>query len=794
MSNSIDQAKFYMFLASQDVKGGWEEVADGYNGGGKEDDIITKQEFRYFVNGEFNKWSGESLSAAQLNDLVDKFWSTIDKNQSNTKISGSNMKNRNALDENELQSMEKRVEAYSQLNNYVKEMTPTDLSYTSFPKELASALAEMVERYVASDSKTFDEFINKKENLPEINKIIGRCAANAYAEKYQTEVKDLLPQGYDIAGDKALQELIQQKISEYNFSDDAFANKGKSEVFAELKAYTQTIVDAYLASAGIGGVGGVNPEIYEQPENAPLNDLQIAKAKEDIIKGLGNQYNEYKELYDSMIEDFLSGLTKADFDKLAGQGIVNAFKASEAYKDLQKMLNLVSQLDSAEKIEAVLAGKIPEEIAKDTAINIASDRNGLVAIVKEVFAKNPNATMDDVIDHIILGINKYLDESNPDYSVKDLNALYTARETVGKEYKDLNSIQLAALHYCASLEGKNENYANAVKEVFGDDYNTEIKNTDNMASLINKMQTLMTKVTEIERWENAVVEWKTETNHTMPTDSSRDIALNATITNDGSAVSTNVTFVPTVISGDGEVECNGKTLTVTSGSTGGELKVEVYAMVNGIKVGSPMTLTIECKPVMKDIDWSTFDGDENKYTGTMTVNGTANDATKQTVSLSKMYEVNACIAVPDWMSASNSNIASFRSAVMNNIGKIVDLIYNSCLPNADLSALNTAKEKTLAVYKQAINSFDFADLSFGEKGDNLNTQYEGETYTFHAVKRNYKNYAGQHCGHAYNSGGTENALGLDINCANVADKARAFVNVRCLMDIFEKFYKEALGV
>ena len=105
---STDISRVYAFLAKQ---GDWVNEADK-NGDG----AVIKSEFRDFMEENF-EWNGEESTDSAKNDLINSFWKTIDTNQSG-KVSGTKLKNKNALDKKELAAMEDRIEMYEILNEF----------------------------------------------------------------------------------------------------------------------------------------------------------------------------------------------------------------------------------------------------------------------------------------------------------------------------------------------------------------------------------------------------------------------------------------------------------------------------------------------------------------------------------------------------------------------------------------------------------------------------------------------------------------------------------------------------
>ena len=119
MSNEVNMNKMYQFIASFNKNGGsWVDVADGY-GNAKKDGIILHSEFEDFVRGEFANWNGNEGGTVS-DDLIEGFWKKLDTNKSNSYVSGSHIiRNNNALDKNELENLEKRLEVYVKFDEFV---------------------------------------------------------------------------------------------------------------------------------------------------------------------------------------------------------------------------------------------------------------------------------------------------------------------------------------------------------------------------------------------------------------------------------------------------------------------------------------------------------------------------------------------------------------------------------------------------------------------------------------------------------------------------------------------------
>ena len=132
MSNEINTTKFYRFLAGFESKGGWESVADSENGNG--DGTVIKSEFRKFLNANWNGEENGELS----NDLINSFWKKIDTNTSANKISGTKLKNLNALDKKEVENLDKKLEVYVQFDEFVKNNIKVPAALSSYGNQWKS--------------------------------------------------------------------------------------------------------------------------------------------------------------------------------------------------------------------------------------------------------------------------------------------------------------------------------------------------------------------------------------------------------------------------------------------------------------------------------------------------------------------------------------------------------------------------------------------------------------------------------------------------------------------------------
>ena len=79
-----------------------------------------------------------------------------------------------------------------------------------------------------------------------------------------------------------------------------------------------------------------------------------------------------------------------------------------------------------------------------------------------------------------------------------------------------------------------------------------------------------------------------------------------------------------------------------------------------------------------------------------------------------------------------------------------------------------------------------------KSGATKTMQYDGENYSYYSNYW-YRESTAHGASEAYAQGGQNNASGLQWNCSFAGDNSDEFyLNVRCLMDMFNKFYQQAL--
>lgn len=498
MSNDV--SRVYQFLANV---GDWKTKADK-NGDG----TIIKSEFRTFMEGNY-EWDGETTDAGK-NDLINSFWKAIDTNQSG-KISGTRYKNKNALDGKEINAMEERIAIYESLNTYVADIqVPDEISdKAGWKKSISASLANTTETLI-KQGVTADTLAEELDKI--IENVKNKTTADYCANEYlNTSMKDVVKQyGYAYADDATLKGIIDNFVN--NLPEDSDS--------ASIKQTVEEIVDAYMATAT--GDGSEDVSILEQygytpSNNTAMNDLQKSIVKTKLTEALADLKNEadYKNnsaLYDTAINEYIEAMlndkTYGDYTNNAIEYSLEAFKDSETGKTLTKTIE-VKNLFGSDELKIALTNKFSDAIAKQlsgamTSAFPAYDKIKAQALEKaqkgDFDSANGNLDINKAIEWITEEVNNKLTEifanNMNKLALSDLATIYDKSADAAKQNDDIAALRKAALSYCNTIAKRSTKLAEAVKEIFGNTYSTEINSMSN-TEIEAKMTDLKAKIEEI---------------------------------------------------------------------------------------------------------------------------------------------------------------------------------------------------------------------------------------------------------------------------------------------------------
>ena len=617
MSNEISNQKFYRFLANfQQGEQTWADVADAEYG--NDNGSVIKAEFRKFMQAEWGKWNGEE-GGTLSNSVINNFWKKLDTNTKGAEL--------NKLSDAEMDKMNGKIEAYVQLNEFVeKNVTrPTVLKTTGakWEADVADDLAKIVEEWIKNGSQgDLDAILLEK--LPEIqNSNTAQYCAVEYQETLKKGILKDYPE-YNVALDDTLNNIIEEYLKTVNGETDP------DGIYNAIKG----IMDAYMATAGLGS--GSNVDLsqygYVQENTDGLNNIQRSVAEQKIknnLSGLKNEadYKEYQADYDNAIAKFTARLldetTVEGFNALL-QTAVADFKESPEGKNLNNIVKVkkdYTNLTTSSEFYNVLV----EKFGKNLADIIAQDGKYVTAyneLINEVVTQleagklvdadgniDTNAVQQYVLDGIAKNLDKYFPNGLKDLSIENLNKMYDVRANSADADPDketaLSIHRDAALDYCEALCSKHKDYEKLVtsESMFGENWREEIGKM--LPSAIKSKMAILKaealKLNPVYLDSNTPVNWTGAAEMTMTAGSTKELELSASI---ASVDKADITYDAEIISGSGNVNVSdlGK-VSVTASDASGHIKINVYAVVDGERVGAPkvVTVTVNEKPDAKTL-------------------------------------------------------------------------------------------------------------------------------------------------------------------------------------------------
>lgn len=700
MSNDV--SRVYQFLAKNED---WKAKADR-NGDG----TVIKSEFRTFMEENF-EWNGEDTSAK--NDLINSFWKSIDTNKSGN-VKGTKLKNLNALDSNEIDKMGQKIQVYEELNTYLESVSaPNEVNNKAqWKKSVSESLRNYTETFIQKGGKAENlaAYLDEVRTQVENKTTADLCAQEYIAQAMEDVVKEY---GYAYGTDTTLNEIISSYVK----------NLPEGETPTSIQQNVQIIVDAYMATAGLGDgdTGMLKDYGYDTSANISLNGLQRSIAEKnlkDAMKSLEQEadYEANKDLYDKAITDFITNtLDNAkykDFEAITKYDVTN-FKNDKIGKNLAQAVqvrNLFTSEELNNAIKTQIGDSIADRITKDgkylnvmkeiTATTLEKAQNG------EFNSTNGDLDTQKVLDFILKQIQSRIAEfySNgmSDLSTNELNNVYDSMVKAAYNEADndkaLKMHRDAALQYCNALAKKSDRFKDAVKEVFGDNY----------SSAINKMypSEIEVKITELRNIVNTYGDPSTFTVENwvgLPADGSalqagttKQYSISATINTNG-AVQPNVTY--SVVSAVGcTATYNNGALNITAGTgIGNAMTVKIAVMADGVKVDTK-TITLKCeRPKSQLIDSIGKDawGGNSQYLEVYGVAGVEDGKVQVTSqNFSDLYNNNAVIMLHR-SSGDRLERDLVRSRLTNLCDYIVNALTSTGLDNAKLKSCATSVINTL---------------------------------------------------------------------------------------------------
>lgn len=523
-TDSVSIGMFYQFLNQKNIQSATDMVRemDGLAGCEKEG-VVIKAEFQSFMKDNWDT----ALLGEYDNKQVNVFWNSIDTKKSAKTVGESNMKDLNALNENELDAVDKQLAVYEVLNSF--------MSSVALPAEAAG---------FGIDNREFKTSINK--SLMETCQAIINANKDKSADEVKQLIQDALPQAYPIAERKTVANLLAQKtITDLsnrpelsNLDNKAFedlqgivsayisqrAASGEVDL-AEIVNEIRYIINQYFTNAGVNtgmNVNVQNPSALTQyTQMDGLSDLQQARLSAKMNEALASSTlntgdlqcpQEYVDYYKKLfIESKLNG----------GQSftdLMNATNLASEFENFQVNGATVRKLISlhvnaanmnvdwvfheclCDRQTGTIDGgqAVPKYGFSTAAADAIFENLPFTDLPKSAHEKIMNGEIttkrqlyDYYVEQIRANIDKYLGGSNSSMSVDDAYDVYKASydsiraDNNSSENEKMSQLKKAAINFCDTVAKKGEGVLSTIKQVFGtEDYKTVI-NSATSASEIN---------------------------------------------------------------------------------------------------------------------------------------------------------------------------------------------------------------------------------------------------------------------------------------------------------------------
>ncbi len=700
MSNDVS-SKVYLFLAKQ---GDWATAADK-NGDG----TVIKSEFRQYMENNY-EWNGEDASAKS--DLINQFWKEIDTKQSG-KLN-KKLNNKGALDKNEINTMNNKIQMYETLNQYTStiEVPSVVQDRTNWKKSVAESLANKVDAYISSNKSADDLEAYLQEISPEIER---KATADYCANQYlNTEMKDIVKEyGYSYADDSTLQGMIDNYISQLS------ANSGEIPSDEEINETVINIINEYLSTAGLKDSDGfdLSQYGYTANDNSPLNDLQKSIIKSNLQKNLQDiskesDYETYKSLYDDAINQFIESKLAdgkfADFATLQNYGIAE-FENSDNYKSVKKAVSVKAYIDSAD-FKSAISSAVSSAFADRISNVMTGEVPAYDTLISDIMTKAQNGEFDNadgslntekmqkyIIEQVKSNIAEFYPNGLGDMSLDDLSTMYDALVEAAREKNDAAKVKEAAISYCQAVSKKSTTLAQAVKDVFGAGYAATI-NKMLSGEIDSKMTELKAKVNEIgdiaqiKTSGNAETLWNgINDTYSVTTSSTASIQLNRAFNYNGNIITSDrITYS----SNNSCVSIDASTGVATiNGNVAGTYQAKIVAMVDGEEVTSKI-ITIKVQ-----------DSNENivtKATDTRLALNSRVDNWNGEESFKDLYNNDKNVILYGKMDSRKKDWDHMKNDIKNNLTNLgQDVVSTLTTAGLDKSKLTTAMNTVVNRYVQA---------------------------------------------------------------------------------------------
>ena len=620
--------------------------------------------------------------------------------------------------------------------------------------QIAIIKQAIIQQSVASGTNSYDNYYNMGfDGMGDWSNIDSslRPEAGIYRDKYLEALDNFLNNSATV-GMFDLSNLNSSGNAAYavfrgsqEYFELAVAIEIEEAFTGNLNAENKTTHDSYQKDSAGNIIGGY--DLYE-------------RLKEDLGEELADMIREdsrYCDAWSSILEEAIQKAINGDFGgDTNGDGVINYYDLIED-KDTSGW--------SWQNGYGTNCRKLKDEVA-----------DNLYAWVK-----------DQIISHIN---DFYPNGYSSSMKADDIENIYNLKyQAANKETDNDTSLQMhrdAALEVLDAVAGKGDAYRQIIKEELAklganDDYNQFVNN--NLPSQIKSLVlNVLKKTSNIENIRLTGSGYSASMVITKGIESSGTYSCNLEF-GDGTPIpQSELSFSASITSGDGTVSIDDSGKLTVTGNTSGSLTVEIDVVRDGITVYTH-TLKFTVEECSKSINWGIInnDGPSRDY-----INAQATLYSRGLTGSGDEFK---------------SNLPANKSMDITQLMNWIDKLYNTVLAfnselGLDLDALETAKNQTKELYTNALSFLIDQIAAQGRlkrgQGEYFSFEYKGETYYVAGIQdddgheRDTSKEASRQTSNA-------NQLGIYLWVTTDRKSYGLDINAVVIREMFEKFYKAALG-
>ena len=374
------------------------------------DNTVCKTEFRaYLLDSDFKFKDGENKK-----DLVDAFWESIDFKKSGSIGGGSAINNKNAIDKDESDAIERTIKATEEIIKFMKDKeAPSEITQnrTGWKNSVKEGLIYRASSFLQTHSL---EELNDEWFADAYKKSSTKATADYLAAQLiKTELGGV--DGYKSGDDETLSGIIDAYVA--TLEDDP---KDEQTVIEDIKK----IIAAYIDTAKTNSRTSTDLLTdYGYDPTGPLNDLQVAVLTNEITSKIldyikqnnpdiyTDEYAEQiKDAVKAYVENYLKGKSAEEFTDLMAFNLEEFAKSTEYAVLVEKIKKEQEELKAAKAelityIDTVLALNDEEKTKAVETVVGSTDKTTIENIVNDMKTKDAVVTMHNKLKAAIDAID-----------------------------------------------------------------------------------------------------------------------------------------------------------------------------------------------------------------------------------------------------------------------------------------------------------------------------------------------------------------------------------------------------